>query len=122
VTGVGGLQESIERYRDGVSQQDVQKARSAVTELLDALDRGAVRAASRSPDGTWQVNSWVKAGILLAFRLGKVEDQSGSGPLRFFDKDTIPLKRLSPDPHRRLRGLRGSVHAAHVHQRGCVRR
>jgi 2,3,4,5-tetrahydropyridine-2-carboxylate N-succinyltransferase len=53
-----------------------------------ALNRGEVRAAERSADGTWNVNSWVKQGILLGFRMGQLVDMSASSVLRFFDKET----------------------------------
>src|SRR5690606_17842169 len=40
----------------------------------------------------WQVNSWVKQGILLCFRHGELIDMSsGDSLLRFFDKHTLPL-------------------------------
>jgi 2,3,4,5-tetrahydropyridine-2-carboxylate N-succinyltransferase len=41
------------------------------------------------------VNAWVKQGILLGFRHGELADASmDHGRLPFFDKDTLPLKRL----------------------------
>jgi 2,3,4,5-tetrahydropyridine-2-carboxylate N-succinyltransferase len=85
----------VERFRDGVPPAQAQDARDTVGRLIEALDAGMVRAAVRDAHGAWQVNSWVKSGILLAFRLGKVVDLSGSGPLPFFDKDTLPLKTLA---------------------------
>ncbi len=36
--------------------------------LLDALERGAIRAAERASDGTWRVNAWVKEEILAIFK------------------------------------------------------
>jgi 2,3,4,5-tetrahydropyridine-2-carboxylate N-succinyltransferase len=53
-----------------------------------ALNRGEVRAAERGADGTWGVNSWVKQGILVGFRMGQLVDMSASSVLRFFDKET----------------------------------
>ena len=41
------------------------------------------------------MNAWVKQGILLGFRHGDLADASmDHGRLPFFDKDTLPLKRL----------------------------
>jgi 2,3,4,5-tetrahydropyridine-2-carboxylate N-succinyltransferase len=57
-----------------------------------ALARGEVRAAERGGDGTWRVHAWVKRGILLGFRMGALVDMSGDGTLRFFDKDTYPVR------------------------------
>ncbi|HEX8298723.1 MAG TPA: 2,3,4,5-tetrahydropyridine-2,6-dicarboxylate N-succinyltransferase [Rubricoccaceae bacterium] len=67
---------------------DVEAARAAALDLLGALERGEVRAAERGADGVWRANAWVKQGILLALRLGRMEDQS-TGPFAFFDKDTV---------------------------------
>ena len=68
----------------------VEEARAAIGELLAALTAGRVRAAERR-DGRWEANSWVKRGILLAFRVGALAEFPPAGPLRFFDKDTLPL-------------------------------
>ena len=57
-----------------------------------ALNRGEVRAAERDSSGNWQVNSWVKQGILAGFRMGALTDMSAHPTLRFFDKDTYPVR------------------------------
>ena len=69
-------------------------ARRAVAELLSELSAGRVRAAEKD-DGRWTARSWVKSGILLAFRVGTLAETPPAGPFRFFDKDTLPLKELS---------------------------
>jgi 2,3,4,5-tetrahydropyridine-2-carboxylate N-succinyltransferase len=80
-------------------------AESVVAWLLDALEQGTVRAAERDESGRWRAVSWVKQGILLAFRAGFVVDMSpelgapltgrGAGtPFRFFDKHTLPFREL----------------------------
>jgi 2,3,4,5-tetrahydropyridine-2-carboxylate N-succinyltransferase len=69
--------------------------RATFTEFKEALNRGAVRAAERGADGAWRVNTWVKQGILLGFRLGVLADMSVDETLRFFDKDTWPTRRLT---------------------------
>src|SRR5512136_1864611 len=67
--------------------------------LRDALSSGAVRAAepdASSPTG-WRVNTWVKQGILLGFRVGTIVDMSLTHHERyeqFFDKDTLPVRRF----------------------------
>jgi len=71
-------------------------ARSAFLRLREELAAGRVRAAApdpASPTG-WRVNVWVKQGILLGFRFGDIADMSVAGQWPFFDKDTMPLKRL----------------------------
>ncbi len=72
------------------------EARAVVDALLDALETGRVRAAEPVSDG-WQVNAWVKQGILLAFRVGAVAACEPAGPLAFVDKDSLPPRRLGPD-------------------------
>ena len=75
-------------------EMDTAAAEAAFGDLLDALDRGEVRAAERESDGRWIANAWVKEGILLGFRLGRLTDRS-VGPLPFFDKHTYPVKSLA---------------------------
>ncbi|MGH9448465.1 MAG: 2,3,4,5-tetrahydropyridine-2,6-dicarboxylate N-succinyltransferase [Terriglobia bacterium] len=80
--------------RDG--DQDNKESRRAIAQLKAALNEGAIRAAEpdpASPTG-WRVNAWVKKGILLGFRIGKIVDMS-YGAFPFFDKDTYPLKSLT---------------------------
>jgi 2,3,4,5-tetrahydropyridine-2-carboxylate N-succinyltransferase len=76
-------------------------ARTVVGKLLDALEAGSVRAAQRDrASGEWRAVSWVKRGILLGFRVGRMVDMSlaSSGSdvvLGFFDKETYPPRRLT---------------------------
>ncbi len=71
-----------------------EEARRAVGELLGALERGEVRAASFEGDA-WVVHAWVKQGILLAFRAGALAEFPAAGPLTFRDKDTMPPRLAS---------------------------
>ena len=89
------LQVEIERYFATGTLQGAEagQARRAFIELRDALSRGEIRAAEKR-NGRWQVNAWVKQGILLGFRLGELEDMSGAGPLSFVDKSTFPARRF----------------------------
>ena len=87
------LREEIERFAAGVKPGEEAVALVAFRELKSALNAGRVRAAERGPDGVWRANAWVKAGILLGFRLGRVGPAAG-GPFPFYDKDTYPLRPL----------------------------
>ena len=62
------------------------------SEFLDLLNNGRIRAAEKDELGNWQTNIWVKKGILLLFKYGKLKDYSINKDFAFFDKDTIPLK------------------------------
>jgi 2,3,4,5-tetrahydropyridine-2-carboxylate N-succinyltransferase len=78
-----------------------QDARTTVRQLLDALEAGEVRAATKDPvSGEWRAVPWVKRGILVGFRVGGIVDMSiGDGDadvvFSFFDKDTYPPRRLT---------------------------
>ena len=64
-------------------------------EVMDALERGQVRVAEKV-DGVWRVNTWVKEVILAGFKLGAVKDMS-EGQFPFFDKDTFPVRKFTPE-------------------------
>ncbi|HEU4787560.1 MAG TPA: 2,3,4,5-tetrahydropyridine-2,6-dicarboxylate N-succinyltransferase [Gemmatimonadaceae bacterium] len=67
-------------------------AEHLINDLLDALERGEIRAAERTSDGTWRAVPWVKQGILLGFRIGKLVEMGET--LGFVDKHTYPLRRM----------------------------
>lgn len=72
--------------------------REVYEEFKTALRRGEIRSAEKGADGDWTANSWVKQGILLGFRMGKMVEMSQSTEtLNFFDKDTFPLRPMSLD-------------------------
>src|SRR5438105_3103143 len=70
------------------------EAREAFLEFRDALTAGKIRAAEKR-DGKWAVNTWVKQGILLGFRLGELSEMGSAGGLSFVDKDTFPSRNFS---------------------------
>ncbi|MGE5345212.1 MAG: 2,3,4,5-tetrahydropyridine-2,6-dicarboxylate N-succinyltransferase [Acidithiobacillales bacterium] len=70
--------------------------REQVFALLDALERGEVRAAAPDASGRWVPNREVKEGILAAFRIG-VDVELIAGPLSFRDRDTLPVRRPLPE-------------------------
>jgi 2,3,4,5-tetrahydropyridine-2,6-dicarboxylate N-succinyltransferase len=63
-----------------------------VNDMLDALERGVIRAAERTSDGTWRAVPWVKQGILLGFRIGSLVEMGET--LGFVDKHTYPPRRM----------------------------
>ncbi|MEO7540112.1 MAG: 2,3,4,5-tetrahydropyridine-2,6-dicarboxylate N-succinyltransferase [Pyrinomonadaceae bacterium] len=72
--------------------------RNTYEEFKSALRRGEIRSAEKGTDGNWHANSWVKQGILLGFRMGKmVEMSKPTETLQFFDKDTFPLRPMTLD-------------------------
>src|SRR5438105_2219113 len=92
------LRDDVLRLVEAGASADKESARAMFEKLRAALSAGEVRAAepdASSPLG-WVVNTWVKQGILLGFRFGDTTDASmDHGRWPFYDKDTLPLKRLS---------------------------
>ena len=84
------LREQIEALAAREGNQFSREDRAVFDELKRALNRGEVRAAERGADGKWIVNSWVKQGLLLGFRMGATIDMSAGESFKFFDKDTYP--------------------------------
>lgn len=77
--------------------------RATFSEFKAALRRGEIRAADKGADGIWRTNRWVKRGILLGFRMGKmVEMSKETETLQFFDKDTFPLRPMTLDDKLRI--------------------
>jgi 2,3,4,5-tetrahydropyridine-2-carboxylate N-succinyltransferase len=72
--------------------------REVYEEFKTALRKGEIRSAEKNADGNWHANAWVKQGILLGFRMGKMVEMSmPTETLQFFDKDTFPLRPMTLD-------------------------
>jgi 2,3,4,5-tetrahydropyridine-2-carboxylate N-succinyltransferase len=84
---------TIEDRVRALANADRVEAVKTIGLFLSELEKGTIRAADRDADGVWQVQSWVKEGILAAFRFG-VLAEFASGALSFIDKDTIPARRF----------------------------
>ena len=88
------LRQEIERYSEAVPAGQESRALSVFQVLKAALNAGTIRAADKSSDGSWRANAWVKSGILLGFRLGRLGPAAVGGPFPFYDKDTYPIRPL----------------------------
>lgn len=89
---VQDLKSSIERLAALGAFERNAEARQTFFKFRDQLTRGKIRAAEKI-DNRWIVNTWVKQGILLGFRLGELSDMSAG--LSFIDKDTFPARRFT---------------------------
>jgi 2,3,4,5-tetrahydropyridine-2-carboxylate N-succinyltransferase len=97
-SSLAGLRTRVEALFAAGEAAPREEARAAFAALRAALTRGEARAAEPDPSSPtgWRVNAWVKQGILLGFRHGALADASmDHGRLSFFDKDTLPLRRLA---------------------------
>ncbi len=88
------LREEIENLASKTSF--VENDRVVYEAFKSALRRGEIRSAEKDADGNWHANAWVKQGILLGFRMGRmVEMSKPTETFRFFDKDTFPLRPMT---------------------------
>ena len=76
----------------------------AVEHVIDALDSGRLRVATREAVGRWTVHQWIKKAVLLSFRL---RDNAciRAGDLGFFDK-VAPKFNALDDERLRSSGVR----------------
>jgi 2,3,4,5-tetrahydropyridine-2-carboxylate N-succinyltransferase len=70
-------------------------------EFKQALNEGRIRIAEKQ-NNEWIINHWVKQGILLGFRFGKLSNISINDNFVYFDKDTFPLKKIEMNDNVRL--------------------
>ena len=92
------LQAEIERLYEKDSAEYTPEDRGAFAALIIALNDGRIRAAIPDPAAAsgWRVNAWVKKGILVGFRMGRVVDMSiDSKRQPYFDKSTYPVKAVA---------------------------
>ena len=82
------LQQIIENAWEDRSLLNEASTQKAIREVVSLLDKGELRVAEPI-EGGWQVNEWVKKGVVLYFPIQKMETIE-CGPLEFHDK--IPLK------------------------------
>lgn len=81
-----------EAYSGHLSLEDAAVSEAFDT-LLRGLESGEFRAAEPTPHG-WTVHAWVKEGILVGFRLGRIVDMTALPILPFFDKHNLPTQEL----------------------------
>ncbi len=95
---------------------DAEACVDAFAELKAGLNEGRIRAAERDSESAtgWRVNAWVKQGILLGFRFGRIVEMSlrvpepasggdgqspaaetvGNSGFQFRDKHTYPMQKI----------------------------
>jgi 2,3,4,5-tetrahydropyridine-2-carboxylate N-succinyltransferase len=102
-----GMKELIEKFST-LTAEEMQHQRIAALDTFEKLRRslnsGEIRAAEPSdsaPSG-WQVNAWVKKGILLGFRLGTLTNVEAAEPWYFSDKETLPLRTFEKKDNVRI--------------------
>jgi 2,3,4,5-tetrahydropyridine-2-carboxylate N-succinyltransferase len=94
------LQTEIERLFDEKPDTYTDAHFRLFADFKAALNEGRVRPAEPCPESPtgWRVNTWVKKGILLGFRMGGVVEMSvDRDRMPFFDKSTYPVKRFTAE-------------------------
>lgn len=103
MTELRALIENAWDNRELLKEKPTQEAIRAVIALID---KGELRCAEPSPEG-WQINEWVKKGVVLYFPIQKMEVLE-AGIFEYHDK--IPLKNNYKE-----RGIRVVPHAVARH-------
>ena len=93
--------------------------REAVEAALEMLDSGKARVAEKQPDGSWQVNQWLKKAVLLSFRLNdNTLIEGGPGGGHWWDKVPSKFAGWSENRFREagFRSVPGAIvrHSAHI--------
>jgi 2,3,4,5-tetrahydropyridine-2-carboxylate N-succinyltransferase len=88
------LQSIIDQAWDNRAQISNQNAtpelRASIADVIEGLNHGEIRVASRESVGVWTVHQWVKKAVLLSFKLQDNVLMSAGGYTQFFDK--VPSK------------------------------
>ena len=73
-----GLEQQIEALFDAKPAQYTEEDRKLFRAFKEDLNAGRVRSAEPDPSqkSGWRVNTWVKKGILVGFRMGTIVDMS----------------------------------------------
>lgn len=95
------LKAAIERLASLGEVESDPHARKVFLEFRQALTDGKIRAAEKTAKH-WKVNTWVKRGILLGFRLGELSEMNDGSVLSFVDKDTFPARHFKVNDRVRL--------------------
>lgn len=82
------IETAFDQRADLTPQSAPQDIFHAVDQVLNQLDRGALRVAEKQ-NGQWLVHEWVKKAVLLSFRLYDNQVMDG-GETKFYDK--VPSK------------------------------
>jgi len=106
MTKIDNLKEKTEKFvalkKAGKLLEEKSAALAVFNELMDALEAGEIRTAC-AVNGKWQANLWVKEGIMLGFPLANTVN-FGSGDIIFSDKETFPLRKITPESGIRVVG------------------
>lgn len=84
------LQAQIEKAWDNRELLKEELTQDLIRVVMEELDKGMIRVAEPSANGTWKVNEWVKKAVIMYFPIQKMHTYQ-LGPLEYYDK--IDLKK-----------------------------
>jgi 2,3,4,5-tetrahydropyridine-2-carboxylate N-succinyltransferase len=94
------LQQIIDTAWDNRAQINNQNAtpelRSSVLAVIEGLNQGTLRVATKESVGNWNVHQWVKKAVLLSFKLQDNEVMSAGGYTQFYDKVPSKFEKYTP--------------------------
>lgn len=79
----------LEERIENIEKYPHEKKREILEELIIALEKGKIRSAEKKND-KWEVNSWVKRGILACFKYGILKEDEFT-----IDIDLLGRRRVS---------------------------
>jgi len=79
------MRTTIESAWENREELKLASTQRAICEVIEALDKGRLRVAEPLPNGTWQVNEWVKKAVVMYFPIREMETME-VGPFEFHDK------------------------------------
>jgi 2,3,4,5-tetrahydropyridine-2-carboxylate N-succinyltransferase len=100
------LRQTIENAWEDRALLKEPATQAAIRQVIDLLDAGELRCAEPTANG-WQINEWVKKGVVLYFPIQKMETLE-AGIFEYHDK--IPLKKGYQE-----KGIRVVPHAVARH-------
>lgn len=100
------LKDTIEKAWENRELLKEENTQIAIREVINQIDLGELRCAEPTANG-WQINEWVKKGVVLYFPIQKMEVLE-AGIFEYHDK--IPLKRGYQE-----KGIRVVPHAVARH-------
>lgn len=100
------LRDLIEKAWDNRELLNQDATKNAIRKVIDLIDSGKLRCAEPTSKG-WQINEWVKKGVVLYFPIQKMEVLE-AGIFEYHDK--IPLKKGYQE-----KGIRVVPHAVARH-------
>jgi len=90
------IKEKIEAIIENPNDFSNHEIKLILEDFVKQLEQGTIRSAEPTNIG-WTVNIWIKKGILLLFKYGKIADYSINKNFPYFDKDIIPSRNFSID-------------------------